>query len=229
MSKPLDALREALFATGLVQPLESKATAKKVAVLCRLTPGQERAWLRVVESLLKTFDNRPDTEIILARRYVMRNGRMAFGWYIVFETKNAKELKALIPEAVTILQAAKPDLNPVVEEEERPAPTPKKLLRYKSPYANDPDVAAALAAAGSTAAPRAPSMEGEDDEPRPPPGLKVKLTTVENTIDSKGKRKIVQEMPLPNVYQELNKPTKPEWSETHGRYIGGGRGAKSVG
>jgi hypothetical protein len=41
-----------------------------------------------------------------------------------------------------------------------------------------------------------------------------------------GKEVIIQEMPLPNVVRDLNKPTKPVWSEKHSKFIGGGRGAK---
>lgn len=33
------------------------------------------------------------------------------------------------------------------------------------------------------------------------------------------------EMRLPHVPSDLNVPTKPVWSPTHGRYIGGGKGA----
>ena len=54
------------------------------------------------------------------------------------------------------------------------------------------------------------------------------VKVISRHVDDKGRVNEVVEVPLAHVPKDLNVPTKPVWSETHGRMIGGGRGATST-
>jgi len=51
---------------------------------------------------------------------------------------------------------------------------------------------------------------------------------VSRHVDDKGRVNEIVEVPLAHVAKDLNIPTKPVWSDTHGRMVGGGRGATST-
>jgi hypothetical protein len=195
MSKALQTIREALFATGLVQPVEASAFGKRLSVLCRLLPGQEKPWMKVVHGLLTAWgETEKGTELVLARRYVLRQDQMAFGWYLQVEGKSAKHLGELVEKLLPVLADAKPSLvakQQEVDEEEEPQEPPRHR-----PHP---------AKVGTKAPPRPRSAE-EDAAPVVPRGFTPQIRVIRDEVDAKGKRIVIQEMPLPHVYQELNKP-----------------------
>ena len=81
-SKAMMKLQSALLSTGLVQPVLEKAKGGYLEILCRQIPGQEKAWLQIVEAMLVYANGSDSFEFHVCRRYVMKNGGMVFGWHI---------------------------------------------------------------------------------------------------------------------------------------------------
>lgn len=176
MSKALQNLRESLFSTGLIQPLDGSAKGGNLSVLCRQVQGQEKGWLKLVERLLQE-EMKPQVtpfELHLCRRYKLaQDGQLAFGWSISITSQNAKALETVVDTVLKpVLREAKPDLTPVA-----PAPT----LNYP------PGVRAPVPPAPSVNAPKLRVVERRVDE----------VT---------GQKVVVTEMPLPHVQRDLNVP-----------------------
>jgi len=194
MSKPLDSLREALFASGLVQPLDSSGRAGSISILCREVPGQTKGWMSVVDELLAS----PAAEKIdlhVCRRYVRKNGNTAFGWFVGITAKNAKglveaveALSPIIAKGRTRYAAAQVIAMVPQPAAERPAASQKPGYRegFKIDELTD-------------ARPRAPEYSGPD--PRAPKGMVFRPR-----VRMEGSAEIT-EMPLPHVYtRDINRP-----------------------
>jgi len=198
-------LQSALLSTGLVQPVDTKVGGGSVEVLSRQVPGQERAWLKVVGSLLETFEGSGDgVDLHICRRYLRKNGSMVFGWHLSLTCKSAKALKVAVEKAVGTLQGFKASLSGPSEEE-----------------LDDDDIEAAKAAPQPRSRPLAPGQHPKNRKavPRapgkpgqvvgtPPANFQPAIRVVQNTVDAKGKRHIVEEMPLPHVHREMNEPNE---------------------
>lgn len=113
--KTEEQVSDALRGTGMVIPLSSDRVWSGWDFLCRLVPGQEKNWLKVVNSLLKWADARGKTDLFIARRYLLKEGSMVFGWYIRLQTKNAKDLKSASDEVCELLTKSKPS-TPIVQK-----------------------------------------------------------------------------------------------------------------
>lgn len=194
MSKSVEDLQGALMLTGLVQPVSSNQKGGWLEVLCRQVPGQEKAWLAAVEAVLEVAEVHGLSEaLILARRYLRRDGRMVFGWYLSIGLKNTKELAAASAHLIRTLEGFKPSLSTAsvsaVSADRAtsgpPVPVPHRPLP-------------AAVKAMTNATPRSPS-DGRD--PTPPNQAPRAVT-----MTGPGGRNEVLEIPLPHVYRELNKP-----------------------
>lgn len=209
-------LQSALMGTGMVQPVSDKMKGGHLEVLCRQVPGQEKPWLRVVETLLTYGEGyaAAGVDLHICRRYLLKNGMMVFGWHIALDCKNAKVLGTTVDNLVNeVLNEAKASLDGPGVTEEPPAPQ--------------------VASQAPQAASRAPLAPGQHPPPRvppprppnepgtvvgtPPPGFRPQIRVVQNTRDQNGKVTIVEEMQLPHVYSEMNVPNSK------------GRGAKLTG
>ncbi len=194
-------LRMALMGTGLVVPVDGSDNIKNFHALCRQVPGQEREWLKVVEHLLVQLPASvpADTaEFFFARRYVLKDGKLAFGWYVGVTAKNVKQLEASVSVMAAELARFKPSLAAAAPE--APGPVEEEPV-YRRPL--PPGVHP-----GQVQRLRRPSAEEliPTDRQVPPKGFVPRLTTVKSSVDSKGHQEIIQEMPLPHVYSELNRP-----------------------
>jgi hypothetical protein len=197
-------LRSALLGTGLIQPVDSALTRSgkrsSLEVLCRQVPGQEAPWLQIVDGLLEAFES-SKVSFHVCRRYLRKNGKMAFGWHVQL-SGSMSEIKSGVRDAIEVLAQARPTLD-------APMPRPRAARPAAALRAPDPDEEAPLGDAGPARAPGAPAKLLA-----PPPNLKVRLRVTRNDVDEEtGRPYLVEEMPLPHVYQEMNKPTE------------GGRGA----
>lgn len=105
--KTEEQVSDALKGTGMVVPLSSDRVWSGWDFLCRLVPGQEKNWLKVVNSLLKWAETRAKTDIFIARRYLLKDGAMVFGWYIRLQAKGAKDLKVASEEVCKILGSSR--------------------------------------------------------------------------------------------------------------------------
>jgi hypothetical protein len=189
--------QSALIGTGLVQPVDFTATKKTVSVICRQVPGQERPWLKIVEGLLHAMGGIPVGEFHVCRRYVLKEGRMVFGWHLGIEVPDAHALVAAIGAAVAVLAQAKPSLAPPAPEpyEEAPEPAAPRPGRALAPGQHPVRVP-------QPRQPGPPAQLGER-----PPGRVEGIRVVSRTVDEDtGKVIIEEEMPLPHVYRDLNKP-----------------------
>lgn len=201
MSKALQTLREALYATGLVQPLNATSHGKGVSVICRQLPGYEKPWLQVVDRLLEAAEA-AGHDIHICRRYVRKEGRMVFGWHLGVEAKNAKTLVEVVDLLVPILKMGQ-ELS-VAPPEAIPVQKHRSAYQDRTPDSIKKGLEAEGTPVGTTAPRRAPEFVGPD--PEAPPEIKTHLTVVQRGRDTKGKPTTIEEMPLPHVYQELNKP-----------------------
>lgn len=177
-------LRTALLETGMVYPLSSERVFAGCTFLCRQVPGQEAAWIQTVDRLLRWETEQTDkTNLFIARRYLLKEGKMVFGWFLKFSGPNRKSIVAAAERLVEVLK--------------RPtAVAPTQIVQA-------PQVQSSGALRPQTGGMKVVRREtGEDGQ------------IIEET-----------EMRLPHVPSDLNVPTKPVWSPTHGRYIGGGKGA----
>lgn len=217
--KPELTLKSALLSTSLVLPVDSKSSSKHLEILCRQMPGQEKPWLKIVLALLEAAHASAGAfEVHICRRYVLKNGELAFGWNLGVEVSSKGKIQEAVDALAAVLTTARPTLTREAEEEPRQQLQPRHLVQQRAPAANTrkaphtkPSRERMLPLAS-----RPPGESGFVDEA--PPGFVPSITTVKNTIDeSTGKPVVIREMPLPHVFRDLNRPTP------------GGRGAKVTG
>lgn len=204
-------LRGALLETGLIQPVDHCDSLKHFWTLCRLVPGQEANWLQVVDRVLTAFElHGTEVELFLARRYLLREGSMVFGWHIGLIAKSGAMLETSVGLLVNVLQTARPVLEQVEAAlppppMSRPSPPPASQRRVLAPGQHPPP---------RPASPRAPTGGNAQLEP---PGYVASIRIVKQEIDNDGKQTIVEEMPLPHVHHELNVPNAKGKGATYSR------------
>jgi len=206
-------LRNAIIGTGVLQVLPLKN--KKLSVFCREVPGQGKEWLKAVDRLLLRVEmlnlNGTDVDVLIARRYMRKDNRVAFCWYIEVEGKNAKLLESVIWEFESTLASVQPEAAPMmtalpVAEESAAAPgRTRPLAPGKRP--------------GVTARKKKPSADDltPGESQLPPEGFKSALVLASSGRDEKGAPTSEEVMPLPHVYRPMNEPNEK------------GRGAKKWG
>lgn len=196
MSKPLDTLRESLFSSGLVQPLDSSGRGGSVSILCREVPGQTKGWVSLVDELLTAAGEK--YELHVCRRYVRKNGKMAFGWFIGIETKNAKELFTAVQELAPIIVAGRSkfvtaQVIPLVSKR-KTAAVQEEVEEQRPGYRPDFQLQQF-----TKANPRAPEYSGPD--PKVPREAVFRATT------RREGDQVITEMPLPHVHtRDINRP-----------------------
>lgn len=185
MKKKIDELiEEALTATDVLIPVTKELTPSGWRFLCKVVPGMEKVWLSKLESILQ-WGEAKKLDLVVARRYILKDGKMAFGWYIQLEGQSGDSRESTSSEFCGLLYSIKPTKD---NTKEKPKPAQKPL---------DPNA----------------------------PKLKV----LENSKDQNNKLIQTIEMPLPHVGgKDMNKPSKPVWSEKYGRFVGGEKGAKGI-
>lgn len=201
MSKSLEALREALYGTGLVQPVDAKGRGGAVSCLCRQLPGQEAPWIAVVDQLLSVADgNSLFVDFHVCRRYVRREGKMVFGWFLGIEAKNAAGLVEAVGAIVTILKSAKPSLTSIVQAAPQSQQAPQAPQQFALKPLSQKEINE------HTRAHRRPPEESGPDPVAPDRAPVPRLKTIARGQDEKGRPTSIVEMPLPHTYKELNIP-----------------------
>jgi hypothetical protein len=208
--KALENLAKALTDSGYVEALDSGSFDRGHYVLCRQVPGQEQAWLGVIESILQETES---LDVHICRRYLLKDGRMVYGWHLSYTPTKGKSFIAfakMITHVLAVSQATPARVRPT----NKPAgkPVGKKPKVYKGLLARTSKAARKL---GLSARPANTEQSGFGKIP-PPPDLKIGLRVIQQ-MDEDGSRRTVTEMPLPHVHSELNIPTP------------GGRGAAASG
>jgi hypothetical protein len=208
-SKPLMRFQSALISTGMVQPVSENTKGGFLEVLCRQVPGQEKAWLLVVDKLLHLNEEISGVEVDLhiCRRYVRKNGQMVFGWNVSINCKSLKKLAASVDRFITeVLSEERPSLHETVR---MPPPVAEAL-----PEPHRGPLAPGQHPPPRAAPPRAPGAPGTV---LGTPPSDVRLKVVQSSRDEHGKVTIIEEMPLPHVNVDMNIPNSR------------GRGAKLTG
>lgn len=181
----LNTLREALFATGMVQPLDGSGKGKSVSLLCRQIKGQEAAWILAIDRILEVSESEGfDSHI--CRRYVRREGKIAFGWFLEFSASSAKGLVQVVDRISEILRS--------IPRSSEQAPAQKIFTSAKSP--GRPQTP-------THASPRSGEVQVDTI---PPKNFKVQMVETRTGTDKDGRPTFVQEMPLPHVYEDINAP-----------------------
>lgn len=119
-------LRELLLLSGCVQPVKISSRGSSLSALCRELKGRAPAWLSIMEELLQVCEA-DAFPVHLCRRYVLKDGKMVFGWHIGFEARSAAELSASLAALRTLVEKREPDLGPaetVVAVTSQPGPPP---------------------------------------------------------------------------------------------------------
>jgi hypothetical protein len=202
-------LKSALLGTGMVQPVSSgfeKGKNGRLWVLCRQLPHRERPWLKVVHLLLSVAEDM-DVELHICRRYVLKEGRLVFGWYVGVSGP-PRRVQRTVEGLLATLAGVEAPLDAVDEDgpsgraiaapgdEDGPV-EPER--RFQLPVAPGRRAGPPVAVVRPPGAPAAVEDPPEDFTPR--------IRVVRNTTDSEtGRRIIEEEMPLPHVYREMNKP-----------------------
>jgi hypothetical protein len=216
--------KSALMNTSLVQPVESKGSGKHIEVLCRQVPGQEASWLQLLPKILKLAEEHP-VELHLCRKYVLRNGKLVFGWHLSIEARANATLKTAVEAVIDVLSKAKPVLNHMLPPGKHPAQKSKDSM--SSGYQPGPDFKPAKKKAAPPGRPQyqtdnynqnvvyeAMGTESTAQNPR------LVLASRKVVTGERGKQQIEETvlMPLAHVYtNDMNKPNER------------GRGAQSVG
>lgn len=207
-------LSSAIIGTGVLQIVQTQATAKHISMMCRQVPGQEKVWLSSIEDLLTAYEGlkAPVAELIIARRYVLKEGKLAFGWYISL-AGTSKTIDSLIEVFEEVLANASPSATPQASIPLTPpsaaSAEPQSQRRF-APGEHPPPSSRA----------KAPSAEDliPSQSQVPPPNFTPKIRVVSTGRDEKGNMTSTEEMPLPHIHQrELN------------RVNAKGRGAKPLG
>lgn len=218
-------LKGMLLSTGLVQPVKSESRGGRVAILCRLVPGQESAWLRAVERLLQELEQfSGDFTLHVCKQFLLRNGVMVAGWFIAIDAKGTAFLRAALNSMRPIFETLQPDLVseeapaplPVIipkkkqaapasvpeedEEEEEAQPVTQDLVKRRMAYLKK-----------TTATPRAPAAlpAGFSVPDVPEDVQKPHVVFRGQAVDSKGRTRqvVIEEMALPSVYaNDMNRP-----------------------
>lgn len=193
-----EVLRYALLSTGVLFPVESSSSSKSVSVLSRSMAGQDSTWVSSMGSLLRAVPE----GLHLSKKFVLKDDKIAFGWHVTIEAGSAKVLSERVESVRQALTNVRPSLveQPVSRRAEREVakvePTDPALLKKIGP-------------------PRAPGEPGLVGQVSPGNFAFTKQVT-ERKVGQKGNVTIVEEMPLPHVYSEMNRPNAK------------GRGAKAI-
>lgn len=177
-------LKSKLLDSGLVQPVSSSSKGGSIEILCRARFGQDKDWLDQVLQILLECE-KFGLEVLIAKRYLLKEGRMVFGWYLKFTAKNAAELNKKVMEVFT-----KVDLmsKSVVSSNVPVRPAPPGVHPKKIP------------------APRPPQTSGPDPIPS---NVSPRIKRVERKFDQEsGRVTEVFEMPLPHVTKPMNIPNE---------------------
>lgn len=119
-----DELVQSLNETGMVEVITSDHKGTKLSVLCRQKPNTDKDWLKLVNNLLVNTE-KLKTETHICRRYLLKNGKMVYGWHISFTGKSlSKDLKMVL--------AALGFAKSVIDSTKRPPQQPTKALPGKS-------------------------------------------------------------------------------------------------
>lgn len=235
-------LMGALISTGILIPLESSSADSEVTVLCRLTKGRESVWLTAVQELLETADQ-AGFKAHICKLFMHRNGKLCSAWNISLRGHDQDSTIQAVGIVSNILEQWKPSLMDEEEPQatapdripynELPAELPRPAPRQQRPAAQprprtDQEAMQQIMQGGRRPTPHSPQglipLGGRQD----PAEQEFTATHTEYTRDD-GRVVIIDEVPLPHVGADFNRPSQPTWSEEHGKFVGGGKGAKNVG
>lgn len=137
MKKAEQVLRDALAMTGMVIPLTSTGRGGSVEFLCRQIPGQEASWLSVVEALLRWGDEKSNVKdrLFIARRYLLKDGKMVFGWFVGIDMPSAGKLQDACKTMAELISNHQPELSPAVS-----TPQPSRTPVKASPAVGAPSI-----------------------------------------------------------------------------------------
>lgn len=172
-----DAVGGYIASMGMLQIVKAEVKKTSANYLCRIIPGKERTWLDLMGSLLQVFE-KSDCEIHLCRKYVLKNGKMVYAWNIGFKG-NMNTAESIFASNLV------PESLPGGKQKKVGLAKPSKAIL-------------------NGLQPRSPSPSGPD--PEIPPGTKIAMTIIKKEKGADGSLTVIEEMPLPNVYRDLNVP-----------------------
>lgn len=233
MSKEVEFdLKSAILQTGLLQPVSSSMKGCHLEILCRQVPGREQAWLKVVQAILIHLEG---ANPHICRRYILKDGKMVFGWHIQLDAPNKKGLAQIAGDLKTVLEISVQGLeDQEVAEEPPPAPAGARPAQASNPgyvhvlegVVGGKDGASRGPPIRGRGAPRLPPQPPPSSRPlapgqRPPnrmpppraPGQEAGVDEAPADFTPRIKiirteRGIIAEMPLPHTFHELNVPNE---------------------
>lgn len=201
MSKATEeAFEELLYNTGILKPVTTSVKGGKVEAMCRIVDNRKEEWPALVENLLVSAEEL-GLDAHVCRRYVMKEGALVYGFHVSFDAGSAKKLKDSLPalEKTTLVKSEAPKA--VSARQNKSAIPIMSYQEYKKQ---------------TSATPRAP-LPGEAKDIQVPKGYTFKATTLASGPGPNGKDGMIEEIPLPNVFKEMNVPNSK------------GRGARGIG
>lgn len=208
-------LKSAIFNTGLIQPVESSMKGGRLSIICRQIPGQEAPWIQLIPKLLKAAEE-ANIDLHLCRKYVLRGGKMVYGWHLGVDAKNAKAVQTFLDEVLKpVLEKAKPVLHAAASPGKhpiKPSKDPMKAAYQPGPSFKDqpkkspPPGRIQYNFENNNKVIYAPmGTESNTDNPV------AVMTSRKITKDRRGRNVIeeVVEVPLPHIHTEdMNKPNE---------------------
>lgn len=198
-------LTTALLGTGLVLPHKSYVKGGRAEILCRPVPGQDPRLLELLKVLLVKAEE-AQIHLHVCKRFVAKEGALAYGWNFAIDAANNKKLKEAIDILKPILEEAKPSLQDMAA-----ALTPAPATAPQPPSAMD---RAAAARQAGVVVDREAGVLGklapERSQTVYQPGVRLPgaaISLIDVTRDDNGTTSIF-EMPLPHVSADLNVPKK---------------------
>jgi hypothetical protein len=220
-------LRELLLMTGCLQPMRVDAKGGHLSALCRELKGRAAQWLQRVDHLLRLGEEH-DIPLHLCRKYVLKDGKMVFGWHVGIEAKNAGDLLRCLSLIRAEFEKGEMEGTPLAESLDQSPPEEASVAAPASKQFSDKEKAdrAENYRKHTQGVPR--MAENIQADPVPPPGYEFSLRVVEagSARNRKGQMEPVEviEFPLPHVFgNDMNVSEK-----VPGSPIGRGRGASGV-
>ena len=185
MAKPDNLFSQMLIGTGVLLPVEVKSKGGRVSAMCRLVSGKDKEWTVVADKLLRVADS-VGADLLVCRRFLLKNGEMVQGIYICLDGKSSS-LAGTIESLIKQFPGATESV-PVTK-----GVGDKMSAMSYSEYRKM-----------TSAHPRKVSEPGRADPP--PPGFKQEIRTVAQSVGPGGKLIVIEEVPIPHIHREMNVP-----------------------
>lgn len=219
MTKVEMELREALVGTGIVAPVSSVGRGGRLEILCRQVPGVPEVSMIELVAVMLTEAEAGSFGLHVCKRFVLKDGKPAFGWNFAIEMPTLKGVKAaviILKAKLETFESTAPRHMPTAAAAPQVLPKDRQSLQQRGVVV-DSEVDEKLGVSAGVIGNMRP-VAGKYEQGRPTEG---KLMVTSRHQNEDGNEVIQYSMPLPHVTKSLN--------ELNGPKHDGGAGATKYG